>query len=128
MTRGKRDGSGQKRHSNEWRATHLHITLGDIQRGDSCVGGTASQNATEQALGVVRGVMRHWAEIPCQQAEHGQSNMTQHQNESTNLASHFLVGAKCAIASVVYAEDGTGEVEVRGWQLRFRCQSKKEGL
>ena len=50
-------------------ATRLHVTLGDIKGGDSGVGGTASQNTTEQALAVVRGVMGHWAEIPFQNAE-----------------------------------------------------------
>ena len=44
--------------------TNLHITLGNIERGNSSVGGTASQSATAQALGIIRSVMRHRAEIP----------------------------------------------------------------
>lgn len=73
------------------------------------MGGTASQDTTEQTLGVVGGVMRHWAEIPFQ-VEHGQSNMTRRSRRScsTYLASHFLVGAKWAIAFVVWTEDGRG--------------------
>ena len=30
--------------------THLHVTLGDVERGDSGMGSTASQNTTEQTL------------------------------------------------------------------------------
>ena len=52
--------------------TNLHITLGNIERGDSSVGGTTSQNATDQALGIIRIVMRHWAEIPFQGVKRGQ--------------------------------------------------------
>jgi len=45
-------------------ATYLHVTLGNIERGDSGVGGTASQDTTKQTLGVVGSVMGHWAEMP----------------------------------------------------------------
>jgi hypothetical protein len=69
-------GQDKKRGSDERSVTHLHVTLGDIERGDSGVGGTASQDTTEQALGVGRGVMGHWAEIPVQKAERGQLDTT----------------------------------------------------
>ena len=72
MTRDKRDGSGQKRALNEFGNTNLHIALGNIKRGDSSVCGTASQNATRQALGIIRSVMRHWAEVPFQGVKRGQ--------------------------------------------------------
>ena len=39
--------------------THLHVTLGDIKRGDTCVGDTASKDTTEHALGIVAGVVGH---------------------------------------------------------------------
>ena len=64
MTRDKCDGSGQKRGLDGYGDTNLHVTLGNIERGDSSVCGTASQNATDQALGIIRSVMRNWAEIP----------------------------------------------------------------
>jgi hypothetical protein len=39
--------------------THLHVALGDVERGDTCVGDTASKDTTEHALGIVAGVVGH---------------------------------------------------------------------
>ena len=46
--------------------------------------------------------MRHWAEIPFQKWNAvGSTQHDEQKNRFTNLASHFLVGAKCAIALFV---------------------------
>lgn len=59
----------QARHVNEEKTrrrifAHLHVALGDIERGNTGVGDTASKDTTEHALGIVRGVVGHRAEIP----------------------------------------------------------------
>ena len=53
----------------KWSATYLHVTLGNINRGHSGMGGTTSQNTTKQAFGVVRGVIEHWAKVPFESRE-----------------------------------------------------------
>ena len=44
--------------------THLHVALGDVERGDSGVGDTTGKDTTEHALGIVGGVVGDGPKIP----------------------------------------------------------------
>ena len=42
---------------------YLHVTFGDIKRRNTSVGQTAGEGTTKHALGVVRDIMGHRADV-----------------------------------------------------------------
>ena len=78
----------QEKYTTSFTKAYLHVALGDIERGDTCVRDTASKDTAEHALGVVRAVMGDRAEVAVDDWSAFELLASTSQNK-THRASHF---------------------------------------
>ena len=78
----------QERYTTSFTKAYLHVALGDIERGDTCVRDTASNDTAEHALGVVGAVMGDRAEVTIHHWSAFELLASASRN-TTHRASHF---------------------------------------